>query len=70
MHQHAPTAEGFLKSYVNSARLGKNVEQGLRNESGRKKPKIKPQKQVKPPMRTNSQNHPGLPATPRMCRIP
>lgn len=50
--------------------FGKNVLVGFLKESGRKKPKMKPLKQVKPPISTNSQNQPGLPATPLMWRIP
>jgi len=50
--------------------FGKKVLCGLLNESGRKKPRINPLRQVNPPMSTNSQNQPARPATPLMWRIP
>ena len=40
--------------------------EGFLNESGKKKPNKRPENKVKAPMRTNNQNQPGLPLTPRM----
>jgi hypothetical protein len=50
--------------------LGKKVLLGFLKESGRKKPRIAPLAIVNAPIKANNQNQPGLPPTPRMCRIP
>jgi len=50
--------------------LGKNVLLGFLNESGKNKPRTTPLAMVNAPIRANNQNHPGLPPTPRICRIP
>ena len=84
MDPHAPVAEGLFESgqtnlllflalgwVVKQNPVAKNVDLTRREQcSLGQKPKMKPQKQVKPPMSTNNQNQPGLPATPRMWRMP
>lgn len=60
----------WISRSVKMRRRGKKELCGFLNESGRNTPSTRPLARVKPPMMTKSQNQPGWPPTPRMCRMP